>query len=52
MYALHMWCTQVTLNIILQLLSCAQSVQHENSYRDADAKYCYGASPPSVRAGD
>ncbi|XP_037685058.1 SREBP regulating gene protein-like isoform X3 [Choloepus didactylus] len=25
-----------------------QSVQHENTYRDPIAKYCYGESPPEL----
>lgn len=27
---------------------CQQSVQHENTYRDPIAKYCYGESPPEL----
>lgn len=27
---------------------CPQSVQHENTYRDPVAKYCYGESPPEL----
>ncbi|XP_024203835.1 SREBP regulating gene protein isoform X2 [Pan troglodytes] len=26
----------------------SQSVQHENTYRDPVAKYCYGESPPEL----
>ncbi|XP_068846254.1 SREBP regulating gene protein isoform X5 [Capricornis sumatraensis] len=26
----------------------SQSVQHENTYRDPIAKYCYGESPPEL----
>ena len=26
-----------------------QSVQHENSYRDPRAKYCYGEDPPDLQ---
>lgn len=25
-----------------------QSVQHENTYRNPQAKYCYGESPPEL----
>ena len=28
---------------------CFQSVQHENSYRDPKAKFCYGESPPDLQ---
>uniref|UniRef100_A0A287CSR7 SREBP regulating gene protein n=1 Tax=Ictidomys tridecemlineatus TaxID=43179 RepID=A0A287CSR7_ICTTR len=28
--------------------STKQSVQHENTYRDPVAKYCYGESPPEL----
>ncbi|XP_041348973.1 SREBP regulating gene protein-like [Gigantopelta aegis] len=37
----------------LCLLKCrtsSQSVQHENSYRDPKAKYCYGENPPDLQA--
>jgi len=27
----------------------SQSVQHENSYRDANIKYCYGENPPDLQ---
>lgn len=28
-----------------------QSVQHENTYRDPVAKFCYGESPPDIIHG-
>lgn len=37
----------------LCLVKCrtsSQSVQHENSYRDARHKYCFGEQPPSIPA--
>ncbi|KAL3858181.1 hypothetical protein ACJMK2_012786 [Sinanodonta woodiana] len=36
----------------LCLVKCrtsSQSVQHENSYRDPKAKYCYGENPPDLQ---
>lgn len=34
---------------LLSLSSCSQqSVQHENTYRDPIAKYCYGEYPPEL----
>ncbi|KAG8504678.1 UPF0454 protein C12orf49 [Galemys pyrenaicus] len=40
----------VNLLVLMTLLSpfCQQSVQHENTYRDPVAKYCYGESPPEL----
>ncbi|CAH1233845.1 C12orf49 [Branchiostoma lanceolatum] len=41
----------VTDHFELCLAKCrtsSQSVQHENSYRDPKAKYCYGADPPQL----
>lgn len=29
---------------------CFQSVQHENSYRNAFAKHCFGENPPELQA--
>lgn len=29
----------------------SRSVQHENTYRDAERKHCFGVSPPELRLG-
>eukprot|EP00058_Branchiostoma_floridae_P000610 XP_002586098.1 hypothetical protein BRAFLDRAFT_252331 [Branchiostoma floridae] len=44
----------VTDHFELCLAKCrtsSQSVQHENSYRDPKAKFCYGADPPHLQPG-
>ncbi len=33
----------------IRLVFPLQSVQHENSYRDPKAKFCYGESPPDLQ---
>lgn len=40
-------CFTVCISLKLLLLSW-QSVQHENTYRDPIAKYCYGEYPPEL----
>ena len=44
----------VTDHFELCLAKCrtsSQSVQHENSYRDPKAKYCFGEDPPDLHPG-
>ncbi|KTG39610.1 hypothetical protein cypCar_00006566 [Cyprinus carpio] len=43
--------TSVEDHFELCLAKCrtsSQSVQHENTYRNSQAKYCYGESPPEL----
>ncbi|XP_077996215.1 SREBP regulating gene protein-like [Glandiceps talaboti] len=44
--------SSVTDHFELCLAKCrtsSESVQHENTYRDPEAKYCYGDSPPELQ---
>ncbi|CAH1801457.1 unnamed protein product [Owenia fusiformis] len=48
----HNLFASVTDHFELCLAKCrtsSQSVQHENSYRDPKAKYCYGDKPPDLQ---
>lgn len=36
------------LDFIYRFFRLTQSVQHENTYRNPQAKYCYGESPPEL----
>nr|CAG4645701.1 EOG090X0AGU [Lynceus sp. MCZ IZ 141354] len=49
--SLNLLLQSVTDHFELCLTKCrtsSQSVQHENSYRNARAKYCYGGNPPPL----
>ncbi|NXE68542.1 CL049 protein, partial [Calcarius ornatus] len=44
-----LWMPCFTVCVLLKLLLLSwQSVQHENTYRDPIAKYCYGEYPPEL----